>query len=189
MQRQKWLVIGLTGAACVLVWSCGMPPTIQAPAGEAVVAGGITDQRPYFGQLKGSGADDSTQFVLATCGCGEWKALVSEDNGGKQLEFDVRFYSAAPYVETGAVNVYGQENDNGLTGTVDQDSGAASGNIKLGTLFAQFSAQRGTNHQDQAQACILCHTGDKPISPLAASHPAYQTAPANCLDCHQVVVE
>ena len=161
---------------------------MSPPTNLTAVIGGITDQRPFFGKVGWPVAVDGSELVLATCGCGEWKAFVKQNTDADPIEFDLQFFTSGDYAPTGTVSVYGLENDNGLSGTVDQDSGAVSGNLAVGPFKTFFAAQRGDKHEDQVEACALCHTGPTPIFALPSSHPAYQLSPANCLDCHQVVI-
>ena len=179
--RGLWLISGALVLACTAV-----PAPLTTPGDLPPVPGGITDQRPFFGTLKGE--EDSSQVVVATCGCGEWKTLLTRGHGDSQAELDVHFYASGDYQPTGSILLYGQEDDRAVSGTIDQDLGSVTGNVQWGTLRASFTATRGTNH-DQVVACTLCHVGDKPILPLPADHPAYQLSPANCLNCHQVLVD
>jgi len=181
---RRFLIVPL----CLTLACNILPITVSPPTNVTAIVGGITDQRPFFGKIGWPIASADSELVLATCGCGEWKAYVKQSADADAIEFDLQFFTPGDYVPTGSVTVYGMENGNGLSGNIDQDSGAASGNLALGDFKTFFSAQRGDKHQDQVEACALCHTGTAPISPLAADHPAYTLSPANCLDCHQVVI-
>lgn len=155
---------------------------ILPPDGMPVIAGGISDTRPYFGRVRVGLADG--ELLIASCGCGDWRALVSPDDGSKATQFAVRFYSASDYVPTGPVTVYGDVDEGALRATLDQDSGLVDGWLRVGPFRTPFQATRGDNHGASAGACARCHTGNDPIYPQPPDHPPFELDPANCLDCH-----
>ena len=163
-----------------------LPITISSPTDLTAVVGGITDQQPFFGTVGWPVAVDGSQLVVATCGCGDWRALVKPSQDGDPVQFVVQFFTAGDYAASGPITVFGQDSGNGLSGTIDQDSGAANGTLVLGDFKTFFSAQRSDEHQSQAEACALCHTGPIPVFPLPSTHPNYQLNPPNCLSHHQV---
>ncbi len=63
---------------------------LTPPMGLSPVVGGIADLRPYFGKFKGALDNSEGDFLLATCGCGHWRVLMSTPDG-KQWQFPVRF--------------------------------------------------------------------------------------------------
>ncbi|MFQ5429970.1 MAG: hypothetical protein ACE5E1_06635 [Phycisphaerae bacterium] len=159
------------------------------PEDMTVVVGGITDTRPYYGRVRQADTCDRDlgDFLLASCGCGEWRALVSMDDGSPDASLVVRFYSDGDYRPTGQVVVHGEDEARALRGTVDQDAGRAEGRLRLGAGRMQFTANRGEQHTDSAAACVLCHVGDDPVWPLPETHtPDFQVDPPNCLACHSV---
>jgi hypothetical protein len=160
--------------------------------------GGITDQRPYFGKFKAAPDNSEGDFLLATCGCGEWRVLMSTADG-KQWELPVRFYSTGDYQPTGDVTVFGQTDTVVLLGTVDQDAGLAEGSSVHNTIALKFAAKRGEAHTHDASTCVKCHVGDNPIRPQSSDHPSrcagavttgcFTIDPPNCLSCHTVVIK
>jgi hypothetical protein len=180
-------VLGLAAAAgCITI----PMPFIIAPQGLTVVPGGITDTRPYFGKLASADAPDQEQgdFLLASCGCGDWRVLMRPADGSPQTQFPVQFYAAGEYVETGDVTVYGTvDGGDALFGTVNQDAGLFDGRAQTGARRELISASRSAAHDLEVTACQLCHIGDDPIWPLPESHPKnYLTNPNVCFDCHTV---
>ena len=77
---------------------------LTLPTGLSPVVGGIADHRPYFGKFKAAPDNSEGDFLLATCGCGDWRVLMSTADG-KQWQFPVRFYSTGDYQLTGDVKV------------------------------------------------------------------------------------
>jgi hypothetical protein len=171
---------------------------LSLPTGLSPVAGGIADQRPYFGRFKTAPDDSEGDFLLATCGCGDWRVLLSTADG-KQWEFPVRFYSVGDYQPTGDVTVFGQTDTEALLGTVHQDAGLADGLSIRNAIVRKFSAKRSETHTNDASSCVKCHVGDNPIRPQSPDHPSRCTGgvttgcftvdPPNCLSCHTVVIK
>lgn len=186
---------GLRGAFVVLLVTalgCNLFPVVFAPPQDmTAVVGGIANQQPFWGKLlsaDGLGREEG-EFLLATCGCGDWRALVTPADGSGQVQFPVHFYSSGEYDPATDVTVYGEEGDFALSGVVAQVAGTTNGWMKLRSRTPRFNATRGSNHTDQAEACVLCHVGDDPILPQPENHPAFELNPPNCLSCHQVVIE
>ncbi len=161
---------------------------IEPPPPDArSVLGGITNTQPYFGRARR--ADDAGEvgdFLLASCGCGDWRVLMTPDDGSPQVQLRVLFYTAGEYTPTGSVDVYGQEGEAMIGGTLDQDTGALDARLQQQIARMRVSAQRGVQHSDSAKACVMCHVGDQPIWPQPPNHPAFQTDPPDCLTCHSV---
>jgi len=167
-------------------------------SGLSPVVGGLADQRPYFGKFKGAPDNSEGDFLLATCGCGDWRVLMSTADG-KQWQFTVRFYSTGDYQPTGDVKVFGQSDTEALLGTVHQDAGLTEGLSNHNTIVLSFSATRGEAHTNNAFFCVKCHIGDNPIRPHSLDHPSrcgdgvttgcFTIDPPNCLSCHKVVIK
>lgn len=178
--------------ALTLLVGCNALPNLSdlliPPADNLVIPGGIADLRPYYGRVKAGGVADAGEFMLATCGCGDWRVLVLPTDGTGRTQFPVRFYSSEG-AAAAQVRVYGVEGDEAVSGDLMQQDGLSSGSIRRGVLFYTFDAQRGENHTNDADACVKCHIGEDPIWPQPVGHPAYQLNPANCLNCHDVVIE
>ncbi len=167
-----------------------IPDNISLPADMTIVPGGIGDTRPYYGRFKtkDSAEQEVGDFLLASCGCGEWRALASPDDGSPDGSLVVSFYTTGDYVPTGQVVVYGEEEDKALRGIVDQDTGETEGRLQLGANQMLYTATRGEQHTDSAKACVMCHVGEDPVWPMPDTHTTdHQLDPPNCLiSCHEV---
>ena len=171
---------------------------LMLPSGLSPVVGGIADQRPYFGKFKAAPDNFEGDFLLATCGCGDWRVLMSTADG-KQWQFPVHFYSTGDYQPTGDVTVFGQTDTEALFGTVHQDAGLTDGLSDHNTIPLTFSATRGETHSNAASPCVKCHIADNPIWPQPPNHPSrcaggvttgcFTVDPPNCLSCHTVVIK
>lgn len=156
------------------------------PEGTAIV-GGIADDRPYFGALKMPPGFDVWKFMLATCGCGNWRVLMSTRDGGQRWQFPVQlFTSRAPYDLSEDVAVFGHDGEDPVSGTLSQSSGRFSGVARRGIGRFAFDSRCAENHANDASACVKCHIGDDPICPQPNGHPHFELDPPNCLTCHQV---
>jgi hypothetical protein len=177
-------------AALVVIVGCDLGPVfILPPAGMTEVPGGIGDVRPYYGRTRSADVPDQElgDFLLASCGCGDWRALIAPDDGSENASVVVRFYTVDAYVPTGSVTIHADEEGGALRGTVDQDNGQTEGRLQLGPRRMFFEATRGENHLSSAEACLMCHLGEQPIWPLPDTHTTdYQLDPPNCLDCHEL---
>lgn len=160
---------------------------LSLPDGLSRVSGGVADARPFFGKSFDAADQEMGQFLLATCGCGDWRVLLKDSNGD-QRQFAVSFYDTGEYDPMGEVTFFGREGDVGALGTVDQATGATSGQVDLPVFRRRFSAERRETHSNDIEACILCHIGDDPIYPQPETHPAYVEGVTNCLECHTVVI-
>jgi hypothetical protein len=162
------------------------------------VVDGIADQRPYFGKFEATLDNSEGDFLLAACGCGDWRVLMWTADG-KQWQFPVRFYSAGDYQPIGDVTVFGQTDTDTLLGTVHQDTGLAEGLSDHNSIGLKFSATRRETHANDPSACVKCHVGDNPVSPLPPDHPSrcangmttgcFSVDPPNCLSCYRVVIK
>lgn len=168
------------------------PFSLDVPSAEKqIVPGGLTDTRPFFGTLKT--ADDAEtpmgDFLLASCGCGDWRVLFVRDDGTK-VQFPVSFYVAGQYTGTGVVDVYGVDGANGFSGSLDQDGGTLAGKGLNADLQSFIDAARGssTDPRDvEVEACGWCHIGEDSVFPLPPTHPdRYKSDPTVCLECHSV---
>ncbi len=178
--------------------NAGGNQVLMPPMGLSPVVGGIADLRPYFGKFKGARDNSEGDFLLATCGCGDWRVLMSTPDG-KQWQFPVRFYSTGEYQPTGDVKVFGQSDTEALLGTVHQDAGLTEGLSNYKTIALSFSATRGETHTNDASSCVKCHIGYNPIRPQSLDHPSrcaggvttgcFTTDPPNCMSCHIVVIK
>ncbi len=174
----------------IFMMGCGndlFAPFIVAPAETDVVIGGISNLQPFFGTLQCSpeSKTDNGVFLLASCGCGDWRVLFKPKNGGKQVQFPILFYSDGAYSPTGEVAVYGVDGDKGFSGRVNQEAGTVSGKGMNGFFRTYASAARTDAHSQPVEACVLCHVGEDPIYPLPDTHPQdYKTNPNVCLNCH-----
>jgi hypothetical protein len=171
-----------------VIAGCGVfpQPLPEEPDPSLRIVGGIADSRPYFGTVD-SASNETGEFLLASCGCGEWRVLVADSAG--QRQFPVQFYAggADPFAED--VTVYGREDDKAILALLRQSSGQASGEVHNAGQMQTFTAQRGEAHTEDARACVRCHVGEDPIWPQPEGHPAFTLDPANCLDCHEVVID
>jgi hypothetical protein len=164
-------------------------PFIVPPEETQPVVGGLADLRPYIGRLQlcENVPIDRGLFMLASCGCGNWRVLFQPNDGSKQVQFPIAFFTNGEYQTTGEVAVYGLEEAKqiGFSGRVNQDAGTITGKAMSGLFRAHASAARGDGHAQPVDACILCHLGDDPVFPLPDTHPdRYKTNPRVCLDCH-----
>jgi hypothetical protein len=184
--------LGFAAALCVLACNTvpDAVPSNTVPAGPptdmAVVTGGISDVRPFFGTTSNPDGTANADFLLATCGCGYWRILI-ENTDGSQVQFPVNFYTSDAYVPTGAVTVFGRDENGAALGSLDQDGGTVGGSVELGKLPRQFSAVRGDAHSQEVKACVMCHVGDNPIYPRPANHPVQGVS--DCFQCHKVVIK
>ena len=64
------------------------------------------DRRRHQVTAGQGGELDEGDFLLGTCGCGEWKVLIRQKDG-TQAQADVRFYSKGDYSPTGSVKFSG----------------------------------------------------------------------------------
>lgn len=182
---------------CVLFTSVlvlfGCPPAevfqIDSPSSDkTLVPGGIGDTRPYFGAFKTfDGGQTVGDFMLASCGCGDWRVLV-RGTDGSQTQFVAGFYMAGAYSPTGEIDVFGEDGDQAIYGVLNQDSGVLAGRVRALGFEAVIDADREDAHELSVTACILCHIGDDPIWPLPAEHTGNsrinQAGPTVCLECH-----
>jgi hypothetical protein len=187
-------------AILILFVGCRTVGTVSLtlPTGLSPIVGGIADQRPYFGKFKSASDNSEGDFLLATCGCGDWRVFMSTADG-KQWQFPVRFYSIGDYQPTGDVTVLGQTDMEALLGTIHQDAGLAEGLSDYNTIVLKFSATRHETHNNEASSCVKCHIGDNPIRPQSLDHPplcaadvttgCFTVDPPNCLRCHTVVIK
>lgn len=176
----------LLGVLLIAV-GCGVFPTFSVPSADmTAVVGGLTDLRPYFGRARAGWLGSETgDFAVSSCGCGDWRALYRSDDGTRQTQLVVKFYSDGDYQANGSVALYGVTDGHVIMGTVDQDAGDANGLLQLHPDEFIFSVQRGTAHEQTVDACIMCHLGDNPVWPLPEQHPdRYKTNPRVCLECH-----
>jgi len=182
---KKALFVGL-----VVLVGCGTVPQgwITQPTETSVVIGGISNLQPYFAKLQSvdRSLPDMGDFLLASCGCGDWRVLIRPNNGAPQIQFPVTFYTNGPYQPTGEVAVYGMNGDKGFSGRLNQDTGVLGGNAVSGQMAAYIDGLRGDPHVNRTvDACIMCHVGDDPIFPLPSWHNTiYYSFPDVCLHCH-----
>lgn len=182
--KKAWLLTLTLFLACQAA-----PSFILPPEDMTVIPGGISDVRPFFGKMFDSQRREVGDFLLATCGCGDWRVLLSFIDGSPQRQFPVRFYAAGPYTPTGSVTVYGAETDQAADGIVDQDAGQTEGRLALGFMQRTFLATRGDAHAQEVEACVLCHIGENPIWPQPPNHPTYVPGVTDCFMCHTVTIE
>lgn len=177
-----WCAITLSLIGCTAV-----PGLFTLPAELQPVLGGPSNVQPYLGRLKAMDAAGTEigDFLLASCGCGDWRAVMNYDDGTLRHQFKVRFYSEGDYTPDEPITVFTQEELVGLMGTVDQSGGTAGGEIVFGRTRLAFDSARGDNHNATAQACEYCHVGNDPIFPLPDTHPKRYLEERNiCLECH-----
>ncbi|HKQ47214.1 MAG TPA: hypothetical protein VJZ71_03985 [Phycisphaerae bacterium] len=180
----------LFGIVLIIV-GCGVLPALSPPPAHMTpVVGGISNTRPFLGNFKIAGADASSgTFLLASCGCGDWRALFKPDDGSPQTQMVVLFYSNGAYTPTGEITVYGHDEATGriVSGSADQDTGLFIGKSQTTVTLEDIAAQRGDAHDLSVVACGMCHIGDDAIYPLPPYHPdKYKTNPLVCLECHSV---
>ncbi len=181
---------GVVVIFCVLVGCNVVPimPALTLPDALTRVPGGIIDARPYFGNLRIANNDPSAEFLLATCGCGDWRILIT-DSDGAQRQFPVDFYTEGEYSPEGSVTVFGRDGDVAALGTLDQHTGQTNGDVETGLLFRRFAATRGEAHTQEVSACVKCHIGEDPIFPQPEGHPVYEPGVTDCFRCHTVTIE
>jgi hypothetical protein len=172
----------------ILMVGCGAlqtpTPIPSSPAGVQPIVGGLTDQRPYYGSVESDGG--AGDFLMATCGCGSWKALMTQPDG-TQWQVPVRFYTPDG-ADQPDVTAFGREQKDALLATLYQADGQMDGRAEHGSVAVRISAVRRETHSDDAQTCVRCHAGADPIFPLSSSHPTFTVDPPNCLTCHTVVI-
>lgn len=175
----------------VSVLACNAFPAVipmDAPADMKIVIGGIADVRPFFGQTSKADGTYAGDFLLATCGCGDWRILLS-DPDGSQAQFPVNFYSADTYSPSGLVTLFGRVDTNAALGAIDQNAGALTGDLEHNLNYRKFSATRGEAHTQEIKACVMCHIGDNPIWPRPPTHPVYVSGVTDCFTCHTVNIK
>lgn len=158
---------------------------LMLPDSYSRVSGGIADGRPFFGKTYDALNLERGDFLLATCGCGDWRVLIRDDDG-RQKQFAVSFYDTGEYDPAGEVVLFGREEELAALGAVQQSDGTATGSLDLSIFRRSFSAERRETHTNDIEACILCHIGEDPIYPQPEGHPVYQPGVTNCLNCHEV---
>lgn len=178
------VLIAYVAACNVTYWL----PVLAPPIDGTPVPGGIADTRPMFGKTRAADGAAIGDFLLATCGCGDWRILI-QDADGRQAQCAVRFFAAGAYVSEGPIAFYGEEGALRVAGTVDQTSGLATGDVDVDIFRRGFDAQRGEAHTDEIESCLLCHIGEDPIYPQPDSHPPYVEGVTDCFDCHTVVID
>lgn len=182
--KRKW--IWFTSVAALA--ACNVFPAILPPDGGMIrVPGGIANTQPFFGRVEDVFHRNLGKFLLATCGCGDWRMLL-QYNDGRQVQFPVEFFSEGPYVPMGPVSVYGKQLTYEGAGTVDQDSGDFSGIVEIDRVRQRALAWREDAHSLAIEACVLCHIGEDPIWPQPPNHPQYVPGVTDCFQCHTVVI-
>lgn len=171
--------------------ACNAVPSLvplAVPEGQRVT-GGIADARPMFGKaIRPLDSVEVGAFMLATCGCGDWRMLLQKTDG-TQYQLPVDFYADGEYIRSGPVAVFGQEESKAALGQVDQDTGIVAGDLDIDGERLQFSAQRGESHSLEIQACVMCHIGENPIWPRPPTHPAYVPGVTDCFSCHTITIK
>ena len=181
------LVVALPLLAGCEGWFSVVPQS--APANQKVVIGGLPDQRPFFGKVERMIDGQTGDFLLATCGCGEWRALVQMTDGS-QWQFPVNFFTESGLANLSSdAQVYGREEDKAMQGLVQALDGHLTGDTEKGMLNHRVDAFRGDMHGTDITACVRCHVGDDPIYPRPPTHPVYVPGVTNCFDCHDVTIE
>lgn len=189
--QRRWMRICIATCVFTLLGACNLTfffPPLSAPDGTAPVVGGIVDTRPMFGKSIGPDGAEIGDFLLATCGCGDWRILIRDANGAQQ-QCAIRYYASGDYSPAGEIAFFGEANALKVLGSVDQTTGAADGDLDVDLFRRRFSATRRETHTDDIEACILCHIGSDPIYPQPPEHPAYVEGVTNCFECHDVVIE
>jgi hypothetical protein len=182
----------ILGLALIAVGCNLFPAAITPPQFMNLVPGGISNTNPYFGTYKPQGSAGAQvapvgNFLLASCGCGDWRVLFRPYDGSPQISFPVQFYSFGDYRPSGLITVHGEKDGVALKASLDQDAGLVMGNSQSSAMFTDFAGQRGDAHNQSVDACGLCHIGDDPIWPLPETHPQkYKTNPRVCFECHSV---
>ncbi len=188
MRRLKTFFLS---AAALLIGCNIFPASFILPPDPSLitVVGGISNTDPFFGTFKLANAPDVQmgEFLLASCGCGDWRVLFRPSDGSPQTQFPVRFYTAGEYSPAGTVAFHGLEDYYAAAGTVDQDGGGCDGKAELALSRYLMNAQRASAHNQAVEACGLCHIGEDSIFPLPPTHPQkYKTDPHICFECHSV---
>lgn len=185
----RFVMLGLA----VIIVGCNVFPTfITQPDGLNIIPGGIANTSPFFGSFKLAASDSSAAsplgvFMLASCGCGDWRVLLRSTDGTTQRQFPVQFYSLGEYKTTGVVTVYGESEGELVSAQLDQDAGLVMGRSTNTFGNTDVAALRGSAHDQEVDACGYCHLGDDPIWPLPPQHPPkYKTNPRVCFECHSV---
>lgn len=183
MLRRAWIILIASLTGCDVLF-----PFIAPPQNMTVILGGPAATQPFFGRFRpAEGGAEVGDFVLASCGCGDWRAVLAADDGTAPEQFPVRFFTAGDYVPTGSVVVYAEEDTRALSGTIDQDQGVVEGRARLDVRRYTFAATRSTDHGAAVRTCAFCHLGADPIWPLPETHPPdYLRDPTICLDCHSL---
>jgi len=161
----------------------------EPPANEKVVIGGHPNQSPFFGKIERLIDGQTGDFLLATCGCGEWRALFQMTDGS-QWQLPVNFYTQTGMADLNSdAKVYGREEDRALMGFIQSLDGHLTADTERSMLNYRVDAYRGPTHSDDATTCVRCHVGSNAVFPQPPTHPAFQLDPPNCLSCHTVVIE
>lgn len=174
----------------VIAVGCNIfPEVFIAPPGTDLnpVLGGLSNTDPFFGRYRLANAPDVDMgdFLLASCGCGDWRVLFSPTDGGQKVQFPIQFYTAGEYSLSGDVLVHGVEDYKAAGGTVHQDFGSFEGKAEIALAKYLMSAERSNAHLQPVDACGLCHIGEDSIFPLPPTHPQkYKTNPRVCFECH-----
>ncbi len=188
MRLRQVLWLSLVG----IVVGCNIFPSfvITPPTDDmTVVLGGLANTEPYFGTYRLANAPEVEMgdFLLASCGCGDWRVLFRPTDGGPQVQFPVQFYTVGEYSPAGSVKVHGTTDYNATDGMVDQDGGVFEGKAELALSRYMMSANRESAHVQSVDACGMCHIGEDSIYPLPPTHPQkYKTNPRVCFECHTV---
>ncbi|MCB9856646.1 MAG: hypothetical protein H6818_13270 [Phycisphaerales bacterium] len=181
----------LTALCVAIVGACNVTfllPPLAAPQDTTPVVGGIVDTRPMFGKTIAPDGAEIGEFLLATCGCGDWRILI-QDADGRQEQCAIRYFTTGEYESEGDIAFFGDEDTIRALGVVNQTTGDASGDVDVDIFRRRFSATRREVHTDDIEACILCHIGSNPIYPQPPEHTPYIEGMTNCFDCHDVVIE
>lgn len=151
------------------------------------VVGGLSNTDPFFGTYRLANAPNVVvgDFLLGSCGCGDWRVLFRPTDGGPQVQFPVQFYTNGEYSPFGDVLVHGSTDYNVAGGMAHQDEGFFEGKAELALARYTMSGNRGDAHLLAVDACGMCHIGEDPIWPLPPTHPQkYKTNPRVCFECH-----
>lgn len=175
----------------IIAVGCNLFPTpILPPAGLNIVPGGPANTNPYFGKLRTTQGTPIGDFMLASCGCGDWRVLIEPSNGLARASFPVHFYTQGDYTADKMVTVYGEDEESGeaLSAALNQLEGLTTGVYQpVGEMQSRFDATRGDSHNQPVEACGKCHIGEDTVYPLPSWHPQkYKTNPNVCFECHTV---
>lgn len=188
MRKWQFLWVSFIG----IVVGCNVLPSfvITPPTSDmTIVLGGLSNTDPFFGTYRLANAPDVNMgtFLLASCGCGDWRMLFKPDDGSRQTQFPIQFYSVGEYSPNGSIKVHGTTDYNAADGMADQDSGLFEGKAELALAKYFMTAIRESAHVQSVDACGLCHIGEDSIYPLPPTHPQkYKTNPRVCFECHTV---